>query len=389
MNHTGSLFTQILSLFQRSDFERHVRQLKSEQRSKGFSSWDQFVAMLFCQLAQARSLREISGGLKCCEGRLQHLGLKSEPKRSTLSYANAHRPWELFERLFYDLLEQCGSLNPKKKFRFKHRLLTLDSTTVELCASMFDWAHFRQTKGAVKLHLLLDHDGYLPVFGHVTDGKEGDVTVAKTLDFPKGSIVVMDRGYTDYSLFTRWTRERVYFVTRLKANADIATVESHPVPEGGTAVRDETIRLQPFVAGRPDLEDLRCVRVWLEDKQEELVLLTNNFKLAASTIAAIYKERWQIELFFKLLKQQLKIKTFVGTSANAVRIQIWTALIAVLVVRYLQFRSRFGWAVSNLVALLRWNLFSYRNLWEWLDRPFDTPPEMPQPSQLQLDSILQ
>ena len=389
MNHTGSLFTQILSLFQRSDFERHVRQLKSEQRSKGFSSWDQFVAMLFCQLAQARSLREISGGLKCCEGRLQHLGLKSEPKRSTLSYANAHRPWELFERLFYDLLEQCGSLNPKKKFRFKHRLLTLDSTTVELCASMFDWAHFRQTKGAVKLHLLLDHDGYLPVFGHVTDGKEGDVTVAKTLDFPKGSIVVMDRGYTDYSLFTRWTREWVYFVTRLKANADIATVESHPVPEGGTAVRDETIRLQPFVAGRPDLEDLRCVRVWLEDKQEELVLLTNNFKLAASTIAAIYKERWQIELFFKLLKQQLKIKTFVGTSANAVRIQIWTALIAVLVVRYLQFRSRFGWAVSNLVALLRWNLFSYRNLWEWLDRPFDTPPEMPQPSQLQLDSILQ
>lgn len=389
MNHTGSLFTQILSLFQRSDFERHVRQLKSEHRSKGFGSWDQFVAMLFCQLAQARSLREISGGLKCCEGRLQHLGLKSEPKRSTLSYANAHRPWELFERLFYDLLEQCGSLNPKKKFRFKHRLLTLDSTTVELCASMFDWAHFRQTKGAVKLHLLLDHDGYLPVFGHVTDGKEGDVTVAKTLDFPKGSIVVMDRGYTDYSLFTRWTRERVYFVTRLKANADIATVESHPVPEGGTAVRDETIRLQPFVAGRPDLEDLRCVRVWLEDKQEELVLLTNNFKLAASTIAAIYKERWQIELFFKLLKQQLKIKTFVGTSANAVRIQIWTALIAVLVVRYLQFRSRFGWAVSNLVALLRWNLFSYRNLWEWLDRPFDTPPEMPQPLQLQLDSILQ
>jgi hypothetical protein len=388
MIRTGSLFSQILSLFQRSDFERHVRELKAEHRSKGFSSWDQFVAMLFCQLAQARSLREISQGLKSCEGKLRHLGLESEPKRSTLSYANAHRPWELFERLFYDLLEQCRALSPKKKFRFKNRLLTMDSTTVELCASMFDWARFRQTKGAVKLHLLLDHDGYLPVFGHVTDGKVGDVKVAQTLDFPRGSIVAIDRGYTDYRLFTRWTREGVFFVTRLKTNADVARVESRPVPKGGNVLSDEIIRLQPFVAGRPDLADLRRVTIWLEDKQEELVLLTNNFELAASTIAAIYKERWQIELFFKLLKQQLKIKTFVGTTANAVRIQIWTALIAVLVVRYLQFRSNFGWAVSNLVALLRWNLFSYRNLWAWLNRPFDTPPEPSDQLQLELDSIL-
>ena len=387
MTRTGSLFSQILSLFQRSDFARHVRELKTEARAKGFSSWEQFVAMLFCQLAQARSLREISDGLKSCEGRLKHLGLDHEPKRSTLSYANAHRPWELFERLFHDLLAQCQAISPKQKFRFKNRLLTLDSTTIELCASMFDWARFRQTKGAVKLHLLLDHEGYLPVFGHVTDGKMGDVKVAQTLDFPKGSIVAMDRGYVDYHLFTRWTREGVYFVTRLKANADIARVKSLPVPEGGKILSDEIVRLQPFVAGWPDFEDLRCVTVWLEDKQEELVLLTNNFKLAASTIAAIYKERWQIELFFKLLKQQLKIKTFVGTSANAVRIQIWTALIALLVVRYLQFRSNFRWAVSNLVALLRWNLFSYRNLWEWINRPFDTPPEPSDQAQLTLDSI--
>lgn len=387
MNATGSLFSQILSLFQRSDFARHVRELKAEHRAKGFSSWDQFVAMLFCQLAQARSLREITDGLKSCEGKLKHLGLAQEPKRSTLSYANAHRPWELYERLFHDLLAQCQALGPKKKFRFKNKLLSLDSTTVELCASMFDWAHFRQTKGAVKLHLLLDHDGYLPVFGHLTDGKAGDVTVAQTLDFPKGSIVAMDRGYVDYALFTRWTRKGVFFVTRLKSNADIARVESRPVPKGGNIRSDEIIRLQPLVAGRPDYEDLRRVVVWLEDKQEELVLLTNHFNLAASTIAAIYKERWQIELFFKLLKQQLKIKTFVGTSANAVRIQIWTALIAVLVIRYLQFRSQFRWAVSNLVALLRRNLFSYRNLWVWLNRPFDTPPEPSPDCQLTLDSI--
>jgi hypothetical protein len=292
----------------------------------------------------------------------------------------------LYEKLFYDLLAQCQAISPKKKFRFKNRLLTLDSTTVELCASLFDWAQWRQTKGAVKLHLLLDHDGYLPVFGHVTDGRVGDVKVAQTLDFPKGSIVALDRGYLDYRLFTRWTREGVYFVSRLKKNADIQIVEDYPVPKGSNVLEDQKVRLQAFVAGRPDLDDLRMVTVWLEDKQEELVLLTNNFKLAASTIAAIYKERWQIELFFKLLKQQLKIKTFVGTSANAVRIQIWTALIAVLIIRYLQFRSHFKWAVSNLVALLRWNLFSYRDLWEWLNRPFDTPPEPSLQLQLNWDS---
>jgi hypothetical protein len=387
MANSASLFTQVLSLFQRSDFARHVRELQAERHARGFSCWSQFVSMLFCQLAQARSLREITDGLKCCEGKLKHLGLETEPKRSTLSYANAHRPWELYQKLFYDLLAQCQAISPKKKFRFKNRLLSLDSTTVELCASMFDWARWRRTKGAVKLHLLLDHDGYLPVFGHVTDGKVGDVKVAQSLDFPPGSIVALDRGYTDYRLYARWTRQGVFFVTRLKVNADVVVVESRPVPKGSNVLRDEIIRLNPFMAGRPDLPDLRRVVVWLEDKQEELVLLTNNFELAASTIAAIYKERWQIELFFKLLKQQLKIKTFVGTTANAVRIQIWTALIGVLVVRYLQFRSQFRWAVSNLVALLRWNLFSYRNLWDWLNRPFDTPPEAAAQLELKLDSI--
>jgi len=220
----------------------------------------------------------------------------------------------------------------------------------------------------------------------VTEGKVADVKVAQSLDLPKGSIVALDRAYTDYKLYARWTKAGVFFVTRLKAKADVVEIKSHPVSRGGKILRDETIRLNPLMAGRPDLPDLRRIVVWLEDKQEELVLLTNNFNLAAATIAAIYKERWQIELFFKLLKQQLKIKTFVGTSANAVRIQIWTALIAVLVVRYLQFRSQFRWAVSNLVALLRWNLFTYRNLWEWIDRPFDTPPQGLAQLELKLDS---
>ena len=193
---------------------------------------------------------------------------------------------------------------------------------------------------------------------------------------------------TDYKLYARWTQQGVFFVSRLKSNADFVRMESRPLPKSAKVLRDEIIRLNPLMAGRPDLPDLRRIVVWLEDKQEQLVLLTNHFELAASTIAEIYKQRWQIELFFKLLKQQLKIKTFVGTSANAVRIQIWTALIAVLVVRYLQFRSHFAWALSNLVALLRWNLFSYRDLWLWLNRPLDTPPQSPAWLELDLDSRL-
>jgi hypothetical protein len=388
MSGTGSLFTQILSVFQRSDFARHVKAVRAERHARGLSSWSHFVAMLFCQLAQARSLREISDGLRCCEGKLRHLGLKSAPKRSTLSYANAHRPWELFERLFHDLLAQCQAISPRKKFRFKNRLLTLDSTVVDLCASMFDWAHWQKTKGALKLHLVLDHEGCLPVFAHITDGKTGDVKVAQTLDFARGTIVAMDRGYNDYHLFTRWTKQGVYFVTRLRTNADFQVIERRPVPRQGHILSDDLVRFQQAVDGRAQLSDARRVTIWLEDKQQQLVLLTNQLDFAASTIASIYKQRWQIELFFKLLKQHLKIKTFVGTTANAVRIQIWSALIAVLLIRYLQFRSRFDWAVSNLIALLRWNLFTYRNLWQWIDHPFETPPECNPHLQLTLDSIL-
>ena len=246
-----------------------------------------------------------------------------------------------------------------------------------------------QTKGAVKLHLLLDHDGYLPVFAHLSEGKAADLIVAQSLDFARGSIVVLDRGYIDYRLFAHWTEQGVYFVTRLKENAAFGAYESRPVPANSPVRKDELGRLNFFVAGAPCRHDLRRIEVWVPEKQQALVLLTNNLHLSAATIAAIYKERWQIELFFKTLKQQLKIKTFVGTSSNAVHVQIWTALIAVLVLKYLQFRSHFGWALSNLVALLRWNLFSYRDLWQWLDDPFGTPPSQAPPSQLDLllDSI--
>jgi hypothetical protein len=383
----GSLFSQLLSLFNRNDFSRHVHDLEAEYQSKGFSCWDQFVAMLFCQLAQAKSLREITQGLQCCEGKLQHLGVKQAPKRSTLSYANAHRTWELYERLFYDLLRTCKGVAPNKNFRFKNKLMSMDASIIDLCISMFDWAKYRKTKGAVKLHLVLDHDGYLPVFADLTEGKEADLNVANKLQFPPGAIVAMDRGYIDYKLFERWTDEGVFFVTRTKKNTQYFYKPGQKErPLKGNIRLDKLVTLNSLncACDRKCKKVLRVIRVWVEEKQQEIELITNNLKLAASTIAAIYKERWQIELFFKALKQNLRVKTFVGTSANAVKIQIWTALLSMLLMKYLQFKSRCNWHLSNLIALVRLNLFTYRDLWAWISDPFHNPPRGPDLAQMDL-----
>jgi len=387
----SSLFSQILSLVDRNVFRRLVAKTGSENRSKGFSSWDHFVSMLFCQMAQAKSLREIDAGLRSCEGKLRHLGMKEAPSRSTLSYANAHRPAELFEALFHELFAMASQAAPRKKFRFKSKLYSLDSTVIDLCASMFDWAKFRASKGAAKLHLLLDHDGCLPCFATITEGRTADVRIAQQLRLPKGSVVVMDRGYIDYRMFERWSSEGVGFVTRFKSNAEFFEFQERPVKAGSKILSDCTGQFNVFEAGRRIKGTYRKVVVWIEDKQQPMEILTNRFDLAAETIAEIYKQRWQIELFFKAIKQNLRLKTFVGTSANAVRTQIWTALITMLLIKFLQFKSRMNWALSNLVALLRWSLFTQRNLWKWIDDPFiwTKPPPEDQPMQLILDGILQ
>jgi hypothetical protein len=369
------MFSQVLKLFPRIEFERLVRETGAEYRSKGLSSWSQFVAMLFCQLGRAHSLREIEGGLKSCEGKLTHLGIQA-PVRSSLSYANRHRPWQLFELVFYALFDKVAAkVVGKRKFRFKNKLVSLDSTTIDLCLSMYDWAKFCRTKGAVKLHLVLDHDGYLPRFAVITDGKVSDFEIARQLEFAPGTIVVEDRGYTDYALYARWTDSDIYFVSRLRANAKFDVVEERTLPQQGPILKDQLIRLTDRYARQKCPHLLRRVEALNVETGEVLVFVTNHHGLAASTIAAIYKDRWQIELFFKALKQNLKIKTFVGTSANAVKTQIWTALIAMLLFRYLQLSSRFGWSLANLVALLRMNLFTHRDLMAWLDQPYAVPPD--------------
>ena len=373
----ASLFSQLITLFSRQRFYQLVFKHGSERYCKGFSCWDHFVAMLFCQLAQAKSLREICGGLACCIGKLRHLGLKDAPNKSTLSYANTHRPWQMYQDLFYETLEFCKKAAPgkSKKFRFKNKLLSLDSSTIALCLGLFPWAKFRRTKGAVKLHLLLDHEGYLPSYAHISNGKKADVKVARMISLAPGSIITMDRGYNDYKLFAFWTANGIYFVTRLKDNADYIVVSENKIPENRNILADQLIQFVGYKAQDDCPHILRRIVVWDRENDRQIVLLTNHLDFGSTTISAIYKDRWQIELFFKALKQNLKIKTFVGTSENALYIQIWTALITMLLIKLLQFKSQFQWSLSNLVAFLRWNLFTYRDLWEWIDSPFDTVPQ--------------
>jgi IS4 transposase len=204
------------------------------------------------------------------------------------------------------------------------------------------------------------------------------VTIARRVPLSPGSIVAMDRGYNDYKLFSAWTEAGIYFVTRLKDNADYEIIEENPIPVNRNILADQLIRFSGYRAQKNCPHTLRRVVVWDQEKEREIVLLTNHLGFGPTTISAIYKDRWQIELFFKALKQNLKVKTFVGTTENALYIQIWTALIAILLVKYLQFRSKFGWSLSNLVAFLRWNLFTYRDLWEWIDQPFDVMPVQPE-----------
>lgn len=386
MVKVASLFSQLLHHFPRTHFASLLKKHNAERHAKGFSCWDQFVAMMFCQLACADSLRTICNGLRCCLGKIFHLGLNRAPNKSTLAYANEHRPAAFYEELFYSVLEhfksQGGFGSRKIKFRFKNKLLSLDSTTISLCLSLFPWARFRRAKGGVKIHTMLDHDHYMPSFIHISEAKTHDVKVAYLLPLNPGSIVAMDRAYNDYNLFGIWTAKGIFFVTRLKDNANFEVVETLPVPQNRNILADQIICLTGVKVDEKCPYLLRRVVVWDKMNEREIILLTNHLEFGATTIADIYKDRWEIELFFKAFKQTLKIKTFIGTSENALRIQIWTALIAMLMLKWLHHISKAGWSFSNCASMLRLNLFTYRDLMEWLHYPFSTDPIFILPEQL-------
>jgi len=383
----ASLFSQLLSeIFTAVNFDNLVAKWGAERHAKGFRSKTQLISMLFCHLAGADSLREIVNGLSCCNGKLVHLGIKEPPRRSTLSYANNHRKAELFEELFWKLSDHFRSTGSmgcrKKKFRFKNKLLSFDSTTISLCLSLFPWAEFRRAKGGVKVHVLLDHDDYMPSFVSITEAKTHDSRMSKELVLKPGSIVALDRGYVDFGQFRAWTDQGVFFVTRMKDNCVYSVDKVRPLPENGHVLSDEIVRLTGTGMEEKYPEPLRRITAENPETGENIVLLTNHLRFAASTISEIYRDRWEIELFFKTLKQNLKVKTFVGESENALRIQIWTALISLLVIKWLHHQSKAGWSFSNMATMLRLNLFTYRALRAWLDEPYETPPIVPEAEQL-------
>jgi hypothetical protein len=319
-------------------------------------------------------------------GKLAHLGLKKAPVRSTLSYANLHRPAALFEDLFWVTLSrfrQHQLLGERpRKFRFKNKLMSMDSTTISLCLTLFPWAGFKRSKGAVKAHTVLDHDDYMPRFMTLTTGKTSDVRAARQVSLPPESIVVCDRAYLDFSTFARWDAQNAYFVCRSPNSPSYRVVQQRKV-HSPHIIEDQLVVYTGRYSGRYT-KPLRRITVRTKDN-DPLVLITNHMDFAPSTIASIYEERWKIEVFFKTLKQNLKVKTFIGTSENALRIQIWTAMLTIVLLRWLHHLSKARWSLSNLVSLLRLSLFTYRDLEEWLNDPFETPPQFPTPKQLPLD----
>jgi len=374
---TASLFNQLLHHFPRTEFGLLVKETKAERHARGFTCWTQFVAMLFCQLAEADSLRIICIGLNCCLGKLKHLGISAAPNKSSLAYANQHRPAELFQKLFWRTLDRFRTqslLGPSQKpFRFKNKVLSLDSTTISLCLSLFPWAQFKKVKGGIKAHIVMDHDDYMPSFIHFTPASDSDVRAAHRVPVRRGSIIAMDRAYIDYDLWAKWTTQGVFFVTRLRHDLSIEVVEKRSVPQNRHILHDELVSLSSVQGKRECPFPLRRITVWNQQLQERIVLVTNHLHFGASTIADIYRQRWQIEVFFKTLKQNLKVKTFVGTSENALLIQIWTALIALLLLRWLHYLCKRNWSFSNLVSLLAMNLFIYRDLRDWLADPASPP----------------
>jgi putative transposase len=369
-------------MFPRFEFQKAVSETKAEYHARGFTSWNHFVAMLFGQLAGQDSLRGIEAGLATQSKTLYHLEIR-KTHRSTLAYANEHRTHELFKKIFLAMLSKCEPLAPKHKFRFKNPLHSIDATIIDLCLSLYNWAKFRTAKGAVKLHVKLNHSGYLPAFAVITTGKVHETKVAPSIPLDKGDVAIFDRGYTDFSWYKTLDDKGVIFVTRLKRNARYDVTERKDVSRFKNIYSDHILKLKGFYSKQKYPDRLRRIRSKDPETGKIITILTNNFTWSAKTIAQIYKERWQIELFFKCIKQQLKVKSFVGTSRNALLSQLWVALITYLLLSYLKFKSRFAWSIYMLCSIIPTNLFARRNLWDWLNAPFHERSESP-PEDLQL-----
>lgn len=376
-----TLFAQIIQSLSRSSFKSLVDKHDTDKFQKGIDSWTHLITMLFCQFSKLNSLRDVTNGLRSASGNLNHLGLQKAPSKSSLSYQNQHREWQLFQDYYFVLLKKLSGIAQFKQVRFKikAKIYLLDSTTISLCLNLFDWAKFRKRKGAIKLHTLLDYDGCLPTYINMTDGKVNDAKAAKEITLPADSVVVADRAYIDFETLYRWHNGGSYFVVRLKKSVKFERLKEKELPDDRHQhiLVDEYIELSEEKTKDKYPKKLRRVVVWDEVNQQTIEIITNQFTWTANTIGDLYKARWEIETFFKDIKQLLKIKTFLGTTPNAVLIQVWTAMITILILKYLKASAKYGWCLSNLVAFLRLNLLVKISLHELLDNPFQTEPEPP------------
>jgi len=377
-----NLFSQIISKLDRNIFSKLVRNYQTDKHEKGYNSWTHLIAMLFCQFAKSQSVRDISNGLRSATGNLNHLGVQKAPSKSSISYQNKNRSWELFREYYYHLLGRLGQQAGFKqiKFRIKSKIFLLDSTTISLCLSIFDWAKYKTAKGAIKMHTLLDFDGNLPAYVNITDGKTADNKGAYDIPLLKGSVIVADRFYNDFSLLNIWDSNGIYFVIRHKDNLQYNVIKENELPDNRHQhiLKDEIIELKSKSSKEKYPKRLRRVAVWDDINKQVIELITNQMTWTANTIGELYKSRWEVEIFFRDIKQLLHIKSFIGTSENAVLIQIWTALITILILKVLKAMAKYNWHLSNLVAFIRLNLFVKINLQLWLDKPFEVHDESQQ-----------
>ena len=361
MSHHNTVFSQLLKLLPRHEFESLAKQHHSGRSFRTATRWSQFVTMAMGQLSGRNSLRDIVENLSAQAHRLYHLG-SAKMSRSNLARINEDKPAVLYEALFGKLLQRCQSVAPGHNFKFANPLYSLDASTIDLCLSAFPWADFRTTKGAVKLHVGLNHAGYLPEFVTITEGKKHDVKVGRMLNFPKGSIVAIDKAYNDYSWYKQLTDKGIFFVTRLKKNAKFRVVYRRSVLKEKGLTCDQTIEFTGLQTAKRCPIQVRRIGYRDPITGKHNVFLSNNFKLSAKTIADIYKSRWQVELFFKWINQNLKIKSFVGTSKNAVMTQIWIAMCIYLLIAFIKFQSKLQKSMQQILRLLQVNLFEKRDL---------------------------
>lgn len=371
MANSRSVLSQLLQWIPRYEFEIGVDKYRGDKGIRHLSCWGQFVALMFGQLTGHNSLRAIAAGLKSARRKLYHLGIIFEIYRSTLSDANDRRDARIFEETFYRLLPKVQAIAPRHKLKIKGQVSALDSTVIELCLSLSPWAQYQRSCGAIKLHMAIDLAGDLPTVMVLTDGRKSDIEVARGLTFASGTILLVDRGYIDYKWLNDLTMSGVWFVTRMKKGCQHKVRKCNVTNRTQGVMADQEITLTG-VKIRGYKMKLRRISYRNKTDGRRYVFLTNRFDLSAKTICELYKARWQVELFFKVMKQQLQVKKFIGTSVNAVKAQIWVALIAYLLMMAVKFQSKLGWGTPSIMAVLTVTLFENRELKSIWD---DTPKE--------------